>query len=140
MVTGGFDSPSSAYGILMYFEQVVTTTGRLPVCMESDPIDCIGCPFELEATCPLRDDPGVRSLLLTYRDEYVAYQRQRTRRIELLKRTLTAYKLPIHWQNLATLVMHRYPQLFGSSGEIKGLVYFNPDVFEVDKNGIVKLA
>ena len=136
----GFYSHSDAYVILKYFERLVTTTGRLPICMESKSTDCSGCLFELEPNCPVRNDPGIRSLLRLYRDQYVAHQRMRAKQIVYLKKTLKKYKLPIHWQHLATLVIYRCPQLFESPEQIKGLVYNNPATFQVDERGVVTLV
>ena len=135
-----FYSHSDAYQILRYFEQLVISTGQLPICMQSNSTGCDGCLFELEPNCPVRDDPGIRALLIVYRQQYIANECMRVKRINYLKKTLQKYKLPIHWQNLATLVIYRYPQLFRSPEEIKGLVYRNQDVFQVDDRGVVKLV
>lgn len=133
----GFNS--EPYQILRYFERLAIRRGELPPCMESSSMECAGCIFELEPNCPVRNDSGVRSLLVEYRQHYVANERMRIKQINCLKTTLIKYKLPIHWENVATLVIYRYPQLFTSPDQVRGLVYSNQDIFQVDERGIVKL-
>jgi hypothetical protein len=138
-VVDDYGFTSDSYQILRYFEHLAITKGQLPDCMESDSIGCVGCPFELESNCPIKNDSDIRSLLIDYRQQYIAYERKRIKQINSLKTTLRKYKLPIHWENLATLVIHRYPKLFSSPNQIRGLVYRNQDIFKVDERGTVQL-
>lgn len=125
---------------LIQVERRVLTTGCLPNCMSSNAYDCYDCPMEGAPRCPIRADPDYRSYLLWLRDRYVAYERRRIKQLKVLKTILKRHKLPLHWENLAILAVQEAPDLFDSAHSVRGLVYFNPDTFRTEGDGVFGLA
>lgn len=125
---------------LAHLERLVITAGQLPNCMVTRDYECYDCPVERASPCPVMDDPDYRSYLLYLRDRYLQYQRKRTKQIDVLRAILTRHKLPLHWGNLAILSLQESPELFDSADSVRGLVYFNPNVFSMEKDGVFGLV
>ena len=116
------------------------TSGRLPECMTTKTYDCCDCPVQDTSRCPVRKDEDCRSYLLYLIERYQTYQRRRMKQIEVLKMLLNRHKLRLHWGNLAILALREAPDLFDSPDSVRGLVYFNRDIFNVGEDGAVSLV
>jgi len=125
---------------LRQLQRLALTTGRLPNCMLSDAYDCYDCPVEGASRCPVRAEADHRSYLLSLRDRYLAYKRKRVKQIKVLKTILKRHKLPLHWENLAKLALQEAPDLFDSGHSVRGLLYFNPEIFRMEAEGVFGLA
>lgn len=48
--------------------------------------------------------------------------------------------LPLHWEYIALLAIKEAPDLFVSPQSVRGLVFFNPDLFVMVREGVFTLA
>ncbi len=112
---------------------------RLPICMTNYTGVCASCPLELVSPCPVRVDPIYRSYLLRLHLTQSKYEIEEQQLVKTLKAILKEFGPSLHWQHLAVLALRQDLSLFPSVVSIKSLVYFNPDIFNIDDGGIVTL-
>ena len=136
--TPGFESswPPSQRSI----ERSAAFAGVLPPCVLSKNYECYGCIAEEIHDCPVGSDAEYQSYLLFLRDSFVEHERKRVAQIKLLQNVLRRHKLPLHWEYIALLAIKEAPDLFVSPHSVKGLVFFNPDLFVMVREGVFSLA
>lgn len=121
-------------------ERLALTAGLLPDCMLGGADDCFPCAFESAPSCPVKVDPDYRGYILWLQERYLAYMRKRGKQLAVLKKVLKVHKMPIHWEYLAILALQESPNLFASAHSVRGLVYFNPETFCMEADGVFGLA
>lgn len=113
--------------------------GSLPPCVLFDNYDCDNCIAKELECCPIKIDEDYRSYLLYLRDCSTENKKNRSLRLDVLKRVLGRHKLPLHWEHVAVLAMKEAPDLFVSKNAVKCLLFFNPDVFTMVRDGVFSL-
>ncbi len=134
------DFDSGWYSIQRSIEHRVAFAGVLPPCVLSENYECYDCLAVGLQECPVGADGDYRSYLLFLYDSFVKHQKNRDVQIKLLQKVLRRHKLPLHWEYIALLAMKEAPDLFVSPQSIRGLVFFNPDVFVMVREGVFILA
>lgn len=130
------DFDSSWSPIQRLIEHSAAFAGVLPPCVLSKNYECYGCIADELEECPVQSDPDYRSYLLFLRDSFVEHERKRVAQIKLLQNVLRRHKLPLHWEYIALLAMKEAPELFASPQSVRGLVFFNPDIFVMVREGV----
>ena len=133
-----FDSSGPA--IQRSIEHAAAFAAIVPPCTLSKDYECYGCIAENLEECPVGSDPSYQSYLVVLRDSFIQHQKKRATRIELLQKILRRHKLPLHWEYIAILAMKEAPGLFESPESVRGLTYFNSDVFTMIHEGVFILA
>ena len=134
------DFDSSWHPIQRSIEHRAAFAGVLPPCVLSRNYECYGCIAEGLQECPVGSDADYRSYLLFLHDSFVKHERKRAAQIKLLQNVLRRHKLPLHWEFIALLAIKKAPDLFVSPQSVRGLVFFNPDVFTMVREGVFILA
>jgi len=93
----------------------------------------------------IRPTPAVsngvyRAYLVSLRDAFIEHQKARAVWIRLLQKILRRHKLPLYWKFVALLAIKEAPGLFESLESVRGLLYCNPDVFIMTREGVFILA
>ena len=114
--------------------------GILPPCVLSKTYECYGCIAEGLEKCPVGADVEYQSYLLFLRDSFVEHETKRTEQIKILKKVLKRHKLPMHWEYIALLAIKEAPELFVSPQSVRGLIFFNTDVFKMSREGVFTLV
>jgi len=134
------DFQSSWALIQRTIEHAAAFRGELPPCVLSKDYACYDCIAAGLQECPVGSDADYQSYLLFLRDSFIEHERTRAAQIKLLQNVLRRHKLPLHWEYIALLAMKEAPDLFVSPQSVKGLVFFNPDVFTMVHEGVFILA
>lgn len=134
-------APGSGWpSIQASIEHSAAFAGIVPPCALSEDFQCDGCIAEGLEACPIGSDPGFLSLLLHLRDSFFRQASKRASQIKLLQQIFRRHKLPLHWQYAAILAIKEAPALFESPDSVRGLLYFNPEVFTMIRDGVFVLA
>ena len=134
------DFNPSWYSIQTSIEHSAAFAGVLPPCVLSKNYECYDCIAEELHKCPVGSDGEYQSYLLFLRDSFVEHKRERAVQIKLLQNVLRRHKLPLHWEFIALLTIKDAPDIFVSPQSVRGLLYFNPDVFTMVREGVFILA
>ncbi len=134
------DFDSSWHSIQRSIEHSAAFKGVLPPCVLSKNYECYDCIAAELQECPVGSDGDYRSYLLFLRDSFVAHESKRAAQIKLLQNVLRRHKLPLHWEYIALLAIKEAPDLFVSPQSVQGLVFFNPDLFVMVREGVFILA
>lgn len=110
-----------------------------PCCVLSKSYQCDGCIGERLQECPIGSDSEYQSYLLFLRESGVEHERKRAVQIKVLQNVLRRHKLPLHWEYIALLAIKEAPELFVSPQSVKGLAFFNPDLFTMVRDGVFTL-
>lgn len=134
------DFESRWFTIQRSIEHSAAFAGVLPPCVLSKDYECHGCIAEELHECPVGSDTEYQSYLLFLRDSFVEHERKRDAQIKVLQNVLRRHKLPLHWEYIALLAIKEAPELFVSPQSIRGLVFFNPEVFNMVREGVFTLV
>ena len=121
-------------------EHAAAFAGALPPCALSEAFECDGCGAEGLDPCPIGTDSDYISYLLHLRDLFIRQSSKRASQIKVLEQILRRHKLPLHWQFAALLAIKEAPELFQSPDSVRGLLYFNPEVFTMIRDGVFVLG
>jgi len=127
------------YSIQRSIENSAKNAGVLPPCVLSERYECYDCIAAEIQDCPVGSDSEYRSYLRVLHESFFAHERKRTAQIKLLQNVLRRHKLPLHWEYIALLAMKEAPELFVSPQSVRGLVFFNPDIFNMVREGVFVL-
>jgi|GEM_PF-6644964 len=122
-----------------HIEHAAAFAGVLPPCALSQAFECDGCSAEGIDPCPIGTDPDYLSYLLHLRDLFLRQSTKRASQIKVLQQIFRRHKLPLHWQFAALLAIREDASLFQSPDSVRGILYFNPQVFTMIRDGVFVL-
>lgn len=96
---------------------------------------CEDCPYWDSPTCPVADDAEYGYFLIWLGEQKELVQALRQARLAALRHTLRDHGVPVHWENLAKMVMQKNPGMFPSAESVLGFVRANPEDFS--SNGAI---
>ena len=122
-------------------ERVIYREGvGLPDCVVDEGTRCIDCPFGDPRTCPLLQDPDLRSYLSFRGERALEYYQDREEKIAALRRVFRKHRLPLHWEIVARIARDEAPDLFSSPDSVRSLLFFNRDFFRHKGGGVFELS